>query len=69
MSLHITNDRITSDEVDATARCDDGFWWVDGYPGRAFDRDQAITAMTIAEELARPHPNALLIESLRSELR
>ena len=69
MSLHIADTRITSDEVDATAHRDDGFWWVDGYPGRAFDRDQAITAMTIAEELARPAPNMLLVESLRSELR
>jgi hypothetical protein len=38
-------------------------------PSRTFDRDQAISAMTLAEELARPAPNALLVESLRSELR
>jgi hypothetical protein len=69
MSLLITDTAITSDEVDATARCDDGFWYVTSHPGRAFGRDQAISAMTIAEELARPAPNALLLESLRSELR
>ena len=87
MSLHITDDRITSDEVNQTAHCRDGRWFIAGpppasssadnfdelydltRPSRTFDRDQAISAMTIAEELARPEPNRLLVESLRSELR
>lgn len=69
MSLHITDHRITSDEVEATAFAfDDGIWTVIGYPGRRFGRNQAISAMTLAEELARPEPNQTLIESLRSEL-
>jgi hypothetical protein len=38
------------------------------YGGRLFDRDQAITAMTIAEELERPNPDQALIKSLESEL-
>lgn len=37
-------------------------------PSRTFNRDQAISAMTLAEELARPEPNRLFVESLRSEL-
>lgn len=70
MSLHITDNAITSDEIDATGLCIDGAYWsVSGWPGRPFDRDQAISAMTLAEELARPEPNMLLVESLRAELR
>lgn len=69
MALEIGDTAITSDEVDATAHCDNGFWYVTCWPGRVFGRDQAISAMTIAEELARPEPNRLLVESLESELR
>jgi type IV secretory pathway ATPase VirB11/archaellum biosynthesis ATPase len=73
MSLHITDDRITSDEVSATAErryWDHSHGWVVSTdPGAAYDRDGAITALTLAEELARPNPNELLVESLRSELR
>lgn len=84
MTLHITDDAITSDEVGQTAHRRDGRWYIAGpppansatfdelydltRPGRTFDRNQAISAMTIAEELARPEPNELLVESLRSEL-
>jgi hypothetical protein len=32
------------------------------------DRNQAITAMTIAEEQGRPEPDRLLLASLESEL-
>ena len=84
MTLHITDDQITSDEVGQTAHRRDGRWYIAGAPpagssadtfnelydltrpSRTFDRDEAISAMTLAEELARPEPNALLVESLRS---
>lgn len=70
MTLTITDSRITSDEVGETAHCDDGAcWYVTGYPGRAFDRNQAITAMTIAEEKSRPVPCMDLIRALEAELR
>jgi hypothetical protein len=69
MALTITETRITSDEVGETGRQEDGMWYVTGWPGRAMDRNQAISAMTIAEERARPNPNRLLIASLESELR
>lgn len=68
MALTITDTTITSDEVGETGRQEDGLWYVTGYPGRAFDRNQAISAMTIAEERSRPEPNRLLIASLKSEL-
>lgn len=68
MALTITDAEITSDEVGETARRESGLWYVTGYPGRAFDRNQAITAMTIAEELALPEPRTWLITSLKREL-
>ena len=68
MALRIGHDRITSDVVDICAhRTADGSWHVDGWD-RVFDRNQAITAMTIAEERSRPHPDAVLIDSLEREL-
>jgi hypothetical protein len=69
MALKISDDQITSDQVGERAYRQDGLWWVTGRPGRAFDRNQAITAMTIAEEHNQPYPNAALIDSLESELR
>lgn len=81
MSLRPTGTRITSDEVDAVAERQDNirslvalgdpetFWTVTTQPGRRLDYNQAISAMTLAEELARPNPNELLVESLRGELR
>jgi hypothetical protein len=70
MALTITDTEITSDEVGETARCDNSsYWYVTGYPGRTFDRNQAISALTLAEEQNRPEPNRLLVESLESELR
>lgn len=69
MALTITNTKITSDLVDATAiHADGGGWYVVGYPGRRFDKDQASTAMKLAEELARPEPNRALIDTFRREL-
>jgi hypothetical protein len=84
MSLTITDQRITSDEVDAVAEfrphaaADGKGAWVVFHAhhgdlglfhgGRLFDRNQAISAMTLEEELARPHPDQALIASLESEL-
>ena len=84
MALTITDAEISSDEVGQTAHRRDGHWFIAGpplassaafdelydltRPSRTFDRNQAISAMTLAEELARPEPNMLLVESLRSEL-
>jgi hypothetical protein len=81
MTLHIADTRITSDEVTDNAELRHGIAgdgsdaWVCWGPtvgtefgARLFDRDGAISAMTLAEELARPEPNQLLVESLRSEL-
>jgi hypothetical protein len=74
MALTITDDEITSDEVSAFAvrhHSDHGTGWVVSTydPKRVFTRDQAISALTLAEEQNRPEPNRLLVESLESELR
>ena len=77
MSLTIDGTRIFSNETPVYAEYrpevaadGGGAWVVVGfrYGGRLFDRDQAITAMTIAEELERPNPDQALIKSLESEL-
>lgn len=68
MALTITNTQITSDQVGETASYRDGFWHVTSYPGRAMDRNQAITALTLAEERAKAEPNQVLIASLEGEL-
>lgn len=77
MALTITDRFIKSDEVGTFAEFrphasadGQGAWVVCGSArgGRLFDRNQAVTAMTIAEELARPNPDLQLIESLESEL-
>jgi hypothetical protein len=82
MTLHITDTTITSDEVSDNAElrrgvaADGSAAWVCWGPtigglfgARVLNRNQAISAITLAEELARPEPNRLLVESLRSELR
>lgn len=69
MALIITNTQISSSEVGVTASYRDGFWHVTSHPGRAFDRNQAITALTLAEERAKTRPNEVLIASLEGELR
>ena len=77
MALTITDTLVTSNLTDAYAEFrqhaaanGNGAWVVYGASrgNRLFDRNQAISAMTIAEEQARPEPNRLLIESLESEL-
>jgi hypothetical protein len=69
MSLTITDTEIRSDLTESAyaVRVEAG-WQVTGFPGRKFDRNQAITAMTIAEERSRPDPDEVLIASLEGEL-
>lgn len=56
MTLRITDNAITSDECSEIAlREEDGSWTVTGRPGR-YDRNQAISAMSIAEVHAQNPP-------------
>jgi hypothetical protein len=73
--LTITAAAITSGTTAATAEFhphaaadEHGAWIMSARPARLLTRNQAITAMTIAEEQARPEPDRLLIGSLESEL-
>jgi hypothetical protein len=80
MAIHITGDTMilkVGDRVVATARFSghaaadgNGAWIVSAHPARLFTRDQAITALTVAElgESAYPdgHP---LVAALQVELR
>jgi hypothetical protein len=77
MTLRITGTSITSDMTGATAEfrphaaADGRGAWVVSLPylrTRLLDRNQAISALTAAEERARPDPDWLLIDSLESEL-
>ncbi|MBT2224450.1 hypothetical protein [Nonomuraea sp. NEAU-A123] len=72
MGLSITDTRMTSDACPNVAELQDRRWTVTGYPGRTFDRNQAITAMLLAEVLTeRPFPEdriELLATSWRAEL-
>jgi hypothetical protein len=75
MALTITDTYISSDLTEAYAEFrphaaanGHGAWVVLGRHGRLFDRNQAISAMTIEEEKVRPEPNQALIDSLESEL-
>ena len=69
MALTITETQITSDMTTVFAERRGEVWAVSSYPGGwVFDRDQAIAAVTIAEELAKPEPDQLLLERLRRGL-
>lgn len=75
MTLTITDTLITSDMTDARAEFrvhasadGSGAWVVSTRYGRLLDRNQAITAMTLAEERAKPDPDQVLIRTLESEL-
>ena len=70
MALTITDTKITSDVTTVFAERRGEHWAVSSYPGGdwVFDRDQAIAAVTIAEELEKPEPDQLLLERLRREL-
>jgi hypothetical protein len=77
-ALTITDTRITSNATSSYAEWSrdraadgNGAWVVHGDPalyGRCFDRNQAITAMTLEEEKAKPEPDQALIASLSREL-
>ena len=73
MTLKINEDSMTL-EVDgtviATARRLTGGWWEVSHWPRFFDRNQAITALTVTELLETGHRNDdPLIVALREELR
>jgi hypothetical protein len=79
MALHISNDTMTLEighRVVATARFSshaaadgNGAWIVSTHPARLFSRDQAITALTLAERLAAGYgDDDLLVMSWRKEL-
>lgn len=55
MSTTITDDTMTSTNSPHTARRVDGGWTVSWLPDRILDRNQALTAMTIAELVATNH--------------
>lgn len=78
MALTITDTLITSDLTDARAAFikprphvpadGNGAWIVSTRPECLFDRNQAISAMTIEEEQVKPQPNRALLAALESEL-
>ncbi|MFI7467535.1 hypothetical protein [Nonomuraea sp. NPDC049646] len=71
MATTISDDRMTSDMSDTTATLiGPGRWTVSGRPG-VYSRDQAVTAMAIAELRAHklPGPNdSIMIDALEQEL-
>ncbi|MFD8527212.1 hypothetical protein ACFV0L_07340 [Streptosporangium canum] len=73
MALHITHTIMIDDLSGHCAqRSANGRWSVTGHPARTFTRDQAITALSIAEALAlAPPPDHrlwLFINNWRAEL-
>jgi len=52
LGTKISDSEMSSDQTRHTARTADGGWTVSWLPGRVLTRDQAITAMTIAEVVA-----------------
>jgi hypothetical protein len=73
VTLTITGRQMTSDATEVYAsrvglEVGPEEWAVTGYPGRRLSRNQAITAMTLAEERAKPDPDQVLIRTLESEL-
>ncbi|MEU8402707.1 hypothetical protein AB0C28_46620 [Nonomuraea sp. NPDC048892] len=72
MTLSITDTHMTSDACPNVAELRGDRWSVTGYPGRTFDRNQAITAMLLAEvRTQRPFPEdriELLTATWRTEL-
>lgn len=72
MALTVDDDagEMASSRCDMTAtRLPDGRWTVSGRPGTTYDRNQAITALTIAEALADGYPSDhLLVQALEAEL-
>lgn len=73
MALHITDDFMSleiNEAVIATARQRSGGWWEVSHWPRFFDRNQAITALTITELLENGYPGDYPpVVALRKELR
>jgi hypothetical protein len=76
MALTITDALMTSDLTDAEAEFrlhaaadGSGAWVVSSRPARLFDRNQAVSALTIEKEKTRTAPDQAPIKSLESELR
>ena len=80
MAIRIADDTMTleiGDRVVATARFSqhaaadgNGAWIVSTHPARLFSRDQAITALTVAELGESGYPDGHpLVAALREELR
>jgi hypothetical protein len=70
MSLEIDGRVIATAELHSHAAADGrGAWIVPAYPGRLFTRNQAITAMVLAERLAAGYgDNDLFVIGWREEL-
>jgi hypothetical protein len=72
MSIKINDDLMrleVDDKLIATARRHEGIWWEVTHWPRFFDRNQAITALTVTELLATGHGNDdPLVVALREEL-
>lgn len=51
MTLRITGTEMASEQTAETAILVDGGWSVSWLPGRVLTRNQAITALTVAEEM------------------
>lgn len=68
MALHITGHRMTVDGLDIVARrMLGGLWIVTGCGTRVFTRDEALTALTLAEALASaPPPDSFLWLHIRA---
>jgi hypothetical protein len=73
MAITINDDCMTLEingEVISQARRRPGGWWEVDYWPRFFDRDQAITALTVGELLETGHgEDDPLVAALREELR
>jgi hypothetical protein len=73
MSIKINDDLMrleVNGKVIATARRCEGNWWEVTHWPRFFDRNQAITALTVTELLVIGHSNDdPLVVALREELR
>jgi hypothetical protein len=73
MAIKMNDDRMTleidGDVISQALRRPGGWWEVTRWP-RFFDRDQAITALTVTELLETGHcSNDPLVVALREELR
>lgn len=80
MAIRITDDRMTSDQTCHRARSSRyasadgrGAWIVSWLPLRLLDRNQAITALTLAEwvathEVSREHRHVALLDVWAAEL-